>query len=631
MLHRIREKFMGPIALAILGLIGLSFVFVGGANFAFIGNNYAAKVNGVEIGVGYFENEYRAQIERNPQIAQLPPEFRQQVRQSVLENLIQQSLVDQYLAEQGLRISDRMITDSIQGIPDFQVDGKFDRETYLNVLATVGREPKQFEEQQRLQMARMQLQRAIGGTAVVTPGEYRRYLNLAAEQRVVRLATLDSEGIAADIEISDEQVQAYYDENPMMFQLPESADLQFIEIRRDELAASVDISDKQLAEYYETEKNRFLMDEQRQARHILILFDDDEAAAEATARDLYSRIQGGESFEELAREFSKDGLTAANGGDLGLLTKTQLPDALGDAIFDMVEGELREPVRSDFGFHVVRLEGIVEQGPQPLDAVRGELLAELRDAEAENLFRELERKVADALFDAEDMNAIAAATGLEIQTAEGFQRTGGEPFGSNQAVIDAVFDDAVVDSGRITDIVELDANRSAIFQVTAHQQATRQPLDEVREQIVETLRASEADKIMLARAEQMQLALAEGTEFAAAAEAIGATASEPQLISRSAQDVDQSVAFAVFTAGKPTQDNPVTGHTQNMEGGYTVYSIEAVLPGRPESIPLADRDAGKQQLAQESGMRDYVAFVMALRDSADVSINQDVVAAQDLL
>ena len=133
------------------------------------------------------------------------------------------------------------------------------------------------------------------------------------------------------------------------------------------------------------------------------------------------------------------------------------------------------------------------------------------------------------------------------------------------------------------------------------------------------------------RAEQMLQSLAEGQDFAAAAEAVGAAVSEPALISRQAQDVDQSVLFAVFTAGKPTADNPVTGRTQNMAGGYTVYSVDAVLPGRPESIPLAERDSGKQQLAQQSGFADLAAFVMALRADADIIINEDVLTASDLL
>ena len=631
MLQKIREKFLGGVAIVILGLIAVTFVFVGGANFAFIGGNYSAKVDGVEIGIGTFENAYRSQIEANPQIAQLPPEFRMQVREGVLENLIQQQLVDNYLAKAGFQIPDRLVTEAVQQITDFHVDGKFDRDTYKQVLAQYGRDPKSFEEQQRQRIRGSQLQRAIAATAIVTPAEYRRYLNLAAEQRVARLATFDGAAIAADVEVSDEQVQAYYDANYTMFQLPESVDIEFIEIDRDELAETIEISEEALAEYYEIEKARFLEDERRKARHILILFDDDEEAAEAKAAELLAQIQGGASFEELAAEHSMDGGTASNGGDLGALTQTQLPDALGDAIFDMDVGELAGPVKSDFGFHVIRLDDILPKGSRPLDQVRGDLLAEMRETEADDLFRSALDAASDALFDAEDMQAISAASGLAIETAEGFTRNGGEPLGSNQAAIDAIFEESVLKEGRISDIIELDANRSALFRVTSYYEAQLQPLAEVRDQIVETVRANEAEAIMVARAEQMLQLLAEGQDFAAAAEAVGATVAEPALISRQAQDVDQSVLFAVFTAGKPALDKPVTGRTQNMAGGYTVYSVDAVLPGRPESIPLAERDSGKQQLAQQSGFADLTAFVMALRTDADIIINEDVLTSSDLL
>jgi peptidyl-prolyl cis-trans isomerase D len=630
MLQKIREKFLGGVAIAILGLIAVTFVFVGGANFAFIGGNYSAKVDGVEIGIGTFENAYRSQVEANPQIAQLPAEFRAQVRESVLESLIQQQLVDNYLAKAGFQASDRMVLDAIQSVPDFQVDGKFDRDTYISVLTQFGRDPTSFEAQQRQNIRASQLQRAIGATAIVTPSEYRRYLNLAAEQRVARLATLDGEAIGAEIEVSEQDVQAYYDENSMMFQLPETVDLEFIEIRRDQLAESVEISEEALAEYYELEKDRYLQDEQRQARHILVLFDDDEEAAEAKANDLLAQIQGGASFEELAQEHSMDGGTASNGGDLGVLTQTQLPDALGDAIFSMAEGDLEGPVKSDFGFHVIRLDEILAQGPRPLDEVRGELLAEMRDNKADGLFRAAVDTVSDALFDAEDLQAISAASGLPVQSVAGFTREGGEPLGSNQAAIDAIFEESVLNEGRISDIVELDANRSALFKVTTYHEAQRQPLADVQDQIVAAIRASRADMIMVERAERMLQALAEGQEFAAAAEAIGATTGDPVLLARTSEDVDQSVTFAVFTAGKPTQDKPVTGRTQTADG-YTIYSVDGVLPGRPESIPLADRDAGKQQLAQESGMADLGAFIMSLRADADIIVNEDVLAAQDLL
>ncbi len=292
MLQNLREKFTGWIAISILGLIGLSFVFVG-LNYSFIGSSYAAKVDGVDIGVAQFENAYRDQLQSNPQLAQLPEQFRQQLRSNVLEQLIQQRVIDNYLDEAGYQISDEQVTAMIQGAEEFQVDGEFDIETYRMLLAQVGYEPARFEAVQRQSLRRDQLQRAIRGSALVTPSSYRRYLNLAAEQRVVTTATIDPASVAGEVAVTDEMITAYYDANPMLYQVPESADIEYVEVSRDAVAASVSVSEQDLQSYYELNSDRYLQDEQRQARHILILLGDDEDAAKAQAGRTVGARAGG--------------------------------------------------------------------------------------------------------------------------------------------------------------------------------------------------------------------------------------------------------------------------------------------------------------------------------------------------
>ena len=629
MLQNIREKFTGWIAITILAVIGFSFVFVG-LNYSFVGNSFAAKVDGVDIGVGQFENAYREQLQANPQFAQLPEEYRQQLRSNILEQLIQQRVIDDYLDEAGYQISDEQVTAMVQRAPDFQVDGKFDIETYRTLLAQAGYEPARFEAVQRQSLRRDQLQRAIRGSALVSPAYYRRYLNLAAEQRVVTMATIDPAAVANEVVVSEEMITSYYDDNPMLYQVPESADIEYVEISRSDVAASVSVSEQDLQEHYDFNSDRYLQDEQRQARHILILFGDDEDAAREKAAGLFARAQAGEPFEDLAGANSQDGGTAQNGGDLGVLTRSQLPGELGGSIFSMDEGEIVGPIKTDFGFHVIRLDQILERGPLPLEQVRGELTTELQDQQAESLYRELERKLSDALFDATDIRALAEAAGLDVKTASGFTRQSEEPFGASQAAVDAIFDESVLTGELLSVLAELDASRSAVFSVTNYVEATRQPLAEVHDVIAETLKSQEAEILMDEKADDMLAALAAGDEFAAAAEKIGASPAAPVAMTRNAEDADQSVAVAVFTALKPTQGKPTTGSTRNSAGGFTVFSLDAVIPGRPEAIPLADRDAGKLQLADQSGIGDFVAFVQALRANADVVINQDVLAAQDL-
>jgi peptidyl-prolyl cis-trans isomerase D len=630
MLTNIREKIIGVWGVVFLVVIGATFVFFGATNFIVGGSVFAAKVDGSEIGIMRFEQTYRDEVTANPDLAAAPEEYRAIIRQQILNGLIFERLIDLHIADDGYQVSDEQLARSIQSIQEFQVDGVFNEEAANTALLSTGMTIGQFRAAQRRQMRINQLQRAIGATAVVTPADYRRYLNLIAEQRLVSLATFDLESVMSEIEVSDETIAAFYDSNDTMFLTEESADVEFIEVRRDAVAESIEVTEEQLLQHYEDNQDRYLQDEQRRSRHILILSGDDEDAAEARADELFARIQAGESFEDLATEFSEDTLTSANGGDLGAMTRSQMIPELAGSVFSISEGDVDGPIQSDFGFHIVKLDGILEQGPLPLDQVRGELLTELRSREAEDAFLALERQVSDVLFDAADMQAIADATGLEIQTASGFTRTGGEPIGSNQAAIDTVFDARILFEGQISEIVELDANRSAVFRVSQHNEASRRPLEEVREDIVGAIRAQEAQTIVFNNAEQLLLALSNGDEFGQAAEAVGATVSAPALVDRRDATVDQAVLAQIFMAKKPGQGTPTRGSVSNSMGGITVFSLDAVLPGQPESIPLADRDAGKLELAGQAGSAEYRAFLQSLYNKADIVISEDALAAQDL-
>jgi peptidyl-prolyl cis-trans isomerase D len=629
MLQTIRDKFLGTFAIALLAMIGVSFIFFG-LNYSFVGSSYAAKVDGDKIDAVELEQDYRDAIQRNPQLASLTGDIRSQVRRSLLEQLIARKLIDNFLDDHNFRISDEQVRSYIQEQSVFQTDGKFDREAYRAFLAERGMDARRFEQLQRQSLRQQQLQLAIAATALVTPAEYRRYLNLVGEQRVVTVASIAPDDVQDEITVTDEMIAAYYENHPDEFKLPESADVRYIEVARSQVAENIDVSDADVEAYYADNRDRWLQDEQRHARHVLILEGDDDAAARARAEEALARIQGGEDFAEVARDMSDDSVSAEQGGDLGTLTRSQLPDELGSAIFSMQEGEVSGPVKSDFGYHVVELDEIVAPGPLPLDEVRAEILTELRQREADERYHELERKLSDALFDSESLDDVAAATGLEVQTADGITRSGGEPFGNNQAVIDAVFADSVLSGEHLSDVVELDADRAAIFQVTNHHEATRRPLEEVRDDVTAALEAEQADMMMASRAEQMLEAVKGGEELVPAAAAAGLTVAQPQILTRNNEDVDQSLLFEVFAAGKPTSAEPVFGRVHRQDGSYAVYKLDAVLPGRPESVPLAERDRGKLMLAQESGGGDFEAFVRSLYDNADIVINEDVLAADDL-
>jgi peptidyl-prolyl cis-trans isomerase D len=630
MLQNIRDRFTGGFAIAILALLCVPFVFFG-INYNFIGSGYAAKVNGEEISLFDFDNAYRQQLANYGEFgSQLPEQMRTLLKQNVLNNLIWDTVVDQYLSEQGFRISDEMIAKFIQSADEFKVDGKFSKDNYYAWLAERGLDPVVFEANQRIGLRQGQLQRGVAATAFVTPAEYRRYLNLVREQREVAIATFDIEEFAEEVEVTDADVQSYYDERPDDFRSAETVDLKYLELRRDSLLQQVQVTDAELRQEYENASSRYLQDEQRRAAHILIPFEDDEAAAEAQATAIAERIRAGEPFADLARQHSADSGTSDNGGDLGLLAHSQLPGPLGDAIFSMRQGEIAGPVRSDFGFHVIRLNAIQEGGPLPLDQVRAELEQELRSRKADDLWRSKERAVADALFDADSIEALAATAGLEVKQANGYTRNGGAPFGNNQRAIDAIFDEDVLVERRISDIVELDANRSVVVQVSDYHEAERKPLAEVRDEIVGAIRNNRAREIVAEKASTLQAALREGQEFTAAAEAVEASAISTAVIRRDDNEADAGVRAAVFRVKKPLPGQVRIGTTQTASGDEAVFSVTRYAPGRPEAIPVAQRDEGKRTLAAQAGQADYTALVFELERLADVERNPDALNQQSL-
>ena len=243
----------------------------------------------------------------------------------------------------------------------------------------------------------------------------------------------------------------------------------------------------------------------------------------------------------------------------------------------------------------------------------------------------MERTLSDALFDTPDMAAIAAAADVTVMTLKGFTRAGGGQFGSNQVAIDTVFDSRVLLDGEISDVVELDADSSALFKVTQYNESRRMPLDEVRDEVEGTIRGQKVNELLAERADAIVAEVKAGGDLGEAAAAVGAAPSQPQLLTRDNQQADPSVVFSVFTAPKPTDEQPSIAVARNQGGGYTVYAIDAVLPGRPESIPLDERDDGKLLLAQQSGISDYSAFIEALVENADIIIDEDVIVGEGLL
>ena len=414
MLQNIRERFTGRFALVVLALICLPFLFFGVPN-DFIATEDVASVDDVNISQPYFENQYQNEMLRyDSEGIEIPDEARIFVRQNVLNNIINDVLTEQFINKNGINISDEFIARVIQSSPEFMVDGQFSRDRYYTWLNERVIEPSLFEENQRINIRKGQLERGIRATSFVTPSEYRRYLKLIGEQRDVTIAESDLSVLSEPINIEEEDVQEYYSSRSNEFLQPESIDFSYIELRKDQLNNDLDITDDEILQYYNDSGQRFAQDERRQASHILILLGEDEALSLQRASETLERINNGENFSDLVLSISDDEGSKQSDGDLGMLPRSQLPGALGDAIFSMAEGEISEVVRTDFGFHIVRLDRVESDGKVPFELVESELRQELILQKAGQNFTDQERALSDALFDADNLSQLADYIGLEV-------------------------------------------------------------------------------------------------------------------------------------------------------------------------------------------------------------------------
>ena len=630
MLQNIRERFTGRFALVVLALICLPFLFFGVPN-DFIATEDVASVDDINISQPYFENQYQNEMLRyDSEGIEIPDEARIFVRQNVLNNIINDVLTEKFINENGINISDEFIARVIQSSPEFMIDGQFSRDRYYTWLNERVIEPSLFEENQRVNIRKGQLERGIRATSFVTPSEYRRYLNLIGEQRNVTIAEIDLSVLADPINLEEEDIQEYYSSRSNEFLQPESIDFSYIELRKDQLNNDLEITDDEILQYYNDSGQRSAQDERRQASHILILLGEDEALSLQRANDTLERINNGESFSDLVLAISDDEGSKRSDGDLGMLPRSQLPGALGDAIFSMAEGEISEVVRTDFGFHIVRLDRVESDGKVPLELVESELKQELILQKAGQNFTDQERALSDALFDADNLSQLADIIGLEVMTEEFFSSQGGGSFGSNQIVIDAVFDAHRDNNYELSDILEIDANRSIVFQIEGYNEAKVRPLEDVRDTIVADMKLVSAEVLANDIATRLESLLIKGESIQEVANELSSVTTVNKLMNRASEDDDFMLQASVFGEKRSKDGVPRIGTVIMSNGNYAVYSVTESIYGIPESIPQNERDDARELLNQRSGLSDYSAFISELEQRADITKNDEIISSSSL-
>lgn len=624
MLQQIRDGLGRWVFGLIIGLIAISFVFWG-IDFNIGTPTFAAKVNGEKIPLVDFQRDYQQQqnLYQQQTRAELTDPVREELRRSVVERLISVEALHQRAKKSGFRVSDERLTEFLQSIPQFQIDGEFSMDAYRAFLAGQGLAPTQFEEQQRQRLGIEDLRDGLAESAFYTPAEFRRYIELVNQRREVGYALFEAASFLESVEVSDAEVEAYYADNGAEFQTEEAVDLEYVRLRLEDIAATISATDEDLRDYYDQVAQRFVTEEQRKARHILFAGPGEESTAKAEAA--LARLEAGEDFAALAAELSDDGGTKNQGGDLGWVIRGQMVGPFENALFAMEEGAIEGPVQTQFGAHIIQFEALQPGTQRSFEDAKAELVAEYQTTRAEDEYYDRANRLADAAF--ENLTALAPVAeelGLELQRLPGFTAQGGyEAFPVSAPIAAAAFSPQVLADGENSPPVQLSEGDVVVLRVSEHYPPSPKPLVDVTDEIRELIRLERAQELAAESGESFRARLESGEDPEAAAESLNGTWFPEAWWTRSGADAAPIRLHQLAFQTPATEGNNVDS-TVTASGDFGVIRVSSVEAGQPGAIPRAERDNRKLQLAGQAGLLELAAYVEGVRDGAKVQIPPDV-------
>lgn len=618
-----------------LALITLPFAFWGVESYV---RNAAhdddiAKVGDTPITRQQFENALREQQDRmrvalgsnfDPKMMDAP-----EVRQSILEGLIDQRLLMLETAGNRLFVSDDGLRQAIASIPALQENGQFSMKRYEQALAAQGLNQQVFEAQMRRDLALQQLVGGIGDTAFVSRAVADRLIHLQTESRQVLEYRFAPEALLAQVKLAADAAEKYYAANGKRFEVPEQLRAEYVVLSMDAISAQTSVTDAEITAWYDSHKDRYQQAEERQASHILIAVEasasaGEKAKAKEKAEALLKEVQApGADFAALAKKHSQDPGSASKGGDLGFFGRGMMVKAFEDTAFTLKEGETSGLVQSDFGYHIIRVTGIHAAKVKPLDEVRADIEAELKRQTASRKFAEAAEAFSNTVYEQSDsLKPAAEKFKLTVQGSEWIKRKPGTaPTGQPEAIAkpfdheklrNAIFGEEAVKNKRNTETVEIAPNTLVAARVLEHKPASQVPFEKVKGDIETFLRLQEA-QAQVKKAGEARLAElrkdGDGKQ----------SWSAPRSVSRvDPRQVPPAALPVIFKAN--VQKLPAYAGVEvplQQGGGYVLYKIVALDEVKLEAI---QRDAMKQKLLNLQAPVDTGLYLAALRQRYKVEI-----------
>lgn len=578
-----------------------------------------AKVNGNKISQGDWDAAHKREVDR---IRASMPNIDVKVfdtpeaKYATLERLVRDQVVAAAAQKLQLVASDTKLARELQSIPAIAAlrlpDGKLDMERYKQLAASQGMTPEMFEMQMRADISNQLVIQGVQGSAFATLAQTQTAMNAFMQRREVQIVNFPAADFLSKVNVSEADLQAYYDKNASKFQSAESADIEYVVLDIESLRQTIVLNEQDLKSYYEQNLQRLSSKEERRASHILITAAKDapeaeKKAARAKAEDLLKAVKAKPaSFAEVARKNSQDPGSAVKGGDLDFFGRGAMVKVFEDAAFSLKKSEISDVVESEFGYHIIQLTNIKAPKAQSFEALRPSLEADLKKQQAQRKFAEMAETFSNTVYEQSDsLKPVAEKLKLSVQKASKVSRNAesqnpqSKNFLSNPALLQALFSEASLQKQRNTEAIEVAPNTLVSARVVKHQPAATLALTEVKDLVKRNLTQEKAAEMAKLQGEQKLANLKTSAEGLPNAIVLSREKTQTQL---------PQVVEAVLKAD-PNKLPAVSGVDLGAQG-FAVIRVTKVLP--PEDNQALMKQA-QQQFTQLWGSAETLAYLAELK------------------
>ncbi|MBA54750.1 MAG: hypothetical protein CMK89_09885 [Pseudomonadales bacterium] len=628
-MQQFRNLLRGWLGKLLLIIFILPFAFFGieGIFNSNSSQDVAFVVNGVEIskievsrGIENQRRNLKQQMGGNIDDSFLTDEL---LRPRVVEGLIQKELIRQASEKEGLAVSSSLVKSYVRSLPQFQDEsGEFSNDKLESLLVQANFSKARLFDAVQESMVLEQLQSGIGKTAFITSPELEYIVKLNGQTRTISYATLKAAPLKDSIELTPAEIEAYYEQNKVQYRTQEKVKVHYVAVSLEDFMDDVTVEEADLLAAYEDYRKELVSQERRRASHILVEVTDERSDEEAKARieEAQKKLDSGVVFEDLAKEYSDDIATAGSGGDLDYAGRGLFDPAFEDALFGLAkEGDVTGLVKTEFGYHIIKLTGIETPEVATYDEKKQELEQSLKQQLAREKLDEAVDDISRMAFESGDLQLISEAYGEPVQTTDFFTARGGAGVASDPDFIAAAFSAPVLEEGHNSDVVELPNNTVGVLRLAEHEQARDQTLQEVEEQVKSALTQQKIRELAKEKGEQIVARLIEGADLSSIGEEFGLEWKQDVAVTRQSGEVSRPIISKAFEMPKPVAEKPSVDKVALPSGDQEIVVLTSVSEGQ---FDLGETEAlqAKASAAQQFGTVDFNNYVASLKDSAEIDM-----------